>query len=292
MSGPQARLLARRLHLQHGPIDLIVEAFGAGGEVRTAYRQAQARFATVLEELVEELELLRRAVGPRRLRPCGSVAARMEAAVWPHRRVFVTPMAAVAGAVADEVLAAAVANRKLAKAYVNNSGDIAVHLQPGETLRLGIVGDLDRPAIDGTAAIEPGIGGIATSGWRGRSLSFGIADAVTALARNAAAADAAATVIANAVDANHPSIARAPASSLDDLTDLGDRRVTTSVGPLDAATVSAALDSGQACADRLAAAGLICGAALILRGETRVAGSAERLRAAPFAAASGRAQIT
>ena len=190
----------------------------------------------------------------------------MEAAVWPHRRVFLTPMAAVAGAVADEVLAAAVANRNLAKAYVNNSGDIAVHLQPGETLRLGIVGDLDRPAIDGTAAIEPGIGGVATSGWRGRSLSFGIADAVTTLAKDAAAADAAATVIANAVDADHPSIARAPASSPDDLTD---RRVTTSVGPLDAATISAALDSGQACADRLASAGLICGAALILRSELR-----------------------
>ena len=289
MSGPQTRLLGRRVHLQHGPIDLIVEAFGATGEVQAAYRQAQARFATVLDELAEELALLRRPVGPRRLRPRGSVAARMEAAVWPHRRVFVTPMAAVAGAVADEVLAAAVADRNLAKAYVNNSGDIAVHLQPGETLRLGIVGDLDRPAIDETAAIEPGIGGIATSGWRGRSLSFGIADAVTTLAKDAAAADAAATVIANAVDADHPSIARAPASSPDDLTD---RRVTTSVNPLDAATVSAALDSGQACADRLASAGLICGAALILRSETRVAGTAERLRAAPLVEASGRAQIT
>ena len=31
MSGPQASLLSdgRRLHLNHGPIDLIVEAFGA-----------------------------------------------------------------------------------------------------------------------------------------------------------------------------------------------------------------------------------------------------------------------
>ena len=159
-------------------------------------------------------------------------------------------------------------------------------------LRLGIVGDLDRPEIDGTAVIEPGIGGIATSGWRGRSHSFGIADAVTTLARNAAAADAAATVIANAVDAEHPSIARAPASSLDDLTDLGDRRVTTRVGSLDAEAVAAALDSGQACADRLAAAGLICGAALLLRGEIRTAGAAEPLRAAPFVASSGRAQIT
>ena len=278
MSAPQVRFLARRLHLQHGPIDLIVEAFGASGEVRAAYRQAQARFATVLAELVEELALLQSPIRSRRLGPCGSVAARMESAVWPHRRVFVTPMAAVAGAVADEVLAAAVAGRELAKAYVNNSGDIAVHLQPGQTLHLGIVGDLGRPAIDGTAVIEPGIGGIATSGWRGRSFSFGIADAVTVLARDAAAADAAATVIANAVDADHPAIARAPASSLEDRTDLGDRRVTTEVGPLDAATVAAALDSGRACADRLAASGLIFGAALILRDEVRAVGAGPHLR--------------
>ena len=278
MSAPQVRFLARRLHLQHGPIDLIVEAFGASGEVRAAYRQAQARFATVLAELVEELALLQSPIRSRRLGPCGSVAARMESAVWPHRRVFVTPMAAVAGAVADEVLAAAVAGRELAKAYVNNSGDIAVHLQPGQTLHLGIVGDLGRPAIDGTAVIEPGIGGIATSGWRGRSFSFGIADAVTVLARDAAAADAAATVIANAVDADHPAIARAPASSLEDRTDLGDRRVTTEVGPLDAATVAAALDSGRACADRLAASGLIFGAALILRDEVRTVGAGPHLR--------------
>ena len=278
MSAPQVRFLARRLHLQHGPIDLIVEAFGASGEVRAAYRQAQARFATVLAELVEELALLQSPIRSRRLGPCGSVAARMESAVWPHRRVFVTPMAAVAGAVADEVLAAAVAGRELAKAYVNNSGDIAVHLQPGQTLHLGIVGDLGRPAIDGTAVIEPGIGGIATSGWRGRSFSFGIADAVTVLARDAAAADAAATVIANAVDADHPAIARAPASSLEDRTDLGDRRVTTEVGPLDAATVAAALDSGRACADRLAASGLIFGAALILRDEVRTVGAGPYLR--------------
>ena len=66
--------------------------------------------------------------------------------------------------------------------------------------------------------------GVATSGWRGRSFSLGIADAVTVLAATAAAADAAATIIANAVDLpGHPAIARRPASELEDDSDLGDR---------------------------------------------------------------------
>ena len=53
--GPTAHLLPDgRLHLNHGPIDLIVEAFGARGDVQTAYGRASDRFATILEELVAE----------------------------------------------------------------------------------------------------------------------------------------------------------------------------------------------------------------------------------------------
>ena len=45
----------KRLHLQHGPIDLIVEAFGSQSEIEKAYRFASGRFETILEELVAEL---------------------------------------------------------------------------------------------------------------------------------------------------------------------------------------------------------------------------------------------
>ena len=57
----QIRLLpdGRRLHLQDGPIDLIVEAFGAPREIESAYRAAGARFITVLDELCGELPHLR-----------------------------------------------------------------------------------------------------------------------------------------------------------------------------------------------------------------------------------------
>ena len=279
MDLPQVALLpdGRRLHLQHGPIDLVIEAFGEREEVGAAYRQARDRFRTVLGELVEELPQLRKPVGVegRPLIPTGPTAQLMVAAVTPHRDVFVTPMAAVAGSVADEVMDALVAGRDLNKAYINNSGDIAVHLTPGETLRLGIVGELFRPTIDGKAELtfEEPVRGVATSGWRGRSLSFGVADAVTVLAKNAAAADVAATLIANAVNVDHPAIERAPARDMDDQSDLGDLLVTVGVGDLDHATVDAALAAGYAKAKRMEGAGLIAGAVLVLKKEMRATGA-------------------
>jgi ApbE superfamily uncharacterized protein (UPF0280 family) len=263
-----------RLHLNHGPIDLIIQAFGAEDEVRAAYDQAWARFPNVLSALVAELPLLRQAIGPELPALKGVVARRMAAAVWPHRARFITPMAAVAGAVADEMLAALVAGRTLRRAYVNDGGDIALHLAPGERFSAGIVGDIAAPAIDGTAEIpaESPVRGIATSGRGGRSFSLGIADAVTVLARNAAAADAAATMIANAVDIDSPSIERRPATSLDPDSDLGERLVTGAVGPLMPALVAAALDAGAREAAVLAEAGLISAAMLQLRGAQRIVG--------------------
>ena len=261
----------RRLHLQHGPIDIVAEAFGATAEVEAAYRQAGACFATVLDGLVAELALLRRSLG--RTRPAleSPVARRMLAACWPHRARFITPMATVAGSVADEVLAAMTAGRRLARAYVNNGGDIAVHLSPGTSVSAGVVNDPDRPDLDGRIVLsaEGPARGMATSGWRGRSLSFGIADAVTVLAESAAAADAAATLIANAVTVDHPAIERAPAVSLREESDLGARLVTVAVGPLPTQAKAAALDAGLAAARAMQRAGLIVSARLALQGETR-----------------------
>ena len=261
----------RRLHLQHGPIDIVAEAFGERAEVDAAYRQAGACFATVLDDLVSELTLLRRPLGKTKPALEGPVARRMLNACWPHRARFITPMAAVAGSVADEVLAAMTAGRSLARAYVNNGGDIAVHLGPGTSVSAGVVNDPDRPGLDGRIVLsaEGPARGMATSGWRGRSLSFGIADAVTVLVGSAAAADAAATLIANAVTVDHPAIERAPAVSLREESDLGERLVTVAVGPLPASAKAAALDAGLAEAQAMQAADLIDSARLALQGETR-----------------------
>ncbi len=263
-----------RLHLHHGPIDLIIEAFSAPTEVRRAYRQAVGRFGDILSTLVEELAELRRPVTLAYPLFRGPVARRMAAAVWPHRERFITPMAAVAGAVADEVLAALVTDRDLKRAYVNNGGDIALFLSPGERFRSGVVSNQNAPALDAVAAIDAAVPvrGIATSGWRGRSFSIGIADSVTVLARDAAQADAAATLIANAVDVDHPAVVRRPASDLADDTDLGDRLVTVDVGRLPADAAEDALAAGTREARAMRQSGLIGGAIVALQGHFRVVG--------------------
>lgn len=270
-ASPQAAWLpGGRLHLQHGPIDLVIEAQGSADDLDRAHAAAARRFATVLGELTEEIALLRRPLAGRTPPAAqGSVARRMIAACWPHRAAFITPMAAVAGSVADEIkhvmLAAAPDLRSL---YVNNGGDIAVHTASGEALRIGLVSDLKAALPEGVAVVNSGsgVGGIATSGWRGRSFSLGIADAATVLAPSAAAADAAATLIANAVDIEHPAVERKAARSLDPDSDLGDRLVTVSVGPLGAGACDQALRAGGGEARRLLADGLILGAAIALQG--------------------------
>ena len=266
-----------RLHLQHGPIDVVLRAWGAPDAVAAAYEAAVARFRTVLRELVEELPELRKAMDDGPLVE-GAVAKRMVAACLPHRGVFVTPMAAVAGAVADELLAAMTGTAPLDKAFVNDGGDVAVHLAAGETIAVGLAADFSEgpvPAIDGRAMLRSGdgIGGVATSGRQGRSFSFGIADSVTVLARDAAGADAAATLVANAVDLPvHPAVRRVPARALDPDSDLGDRPVAVAIGPLARDEVAAALAGGRSRAEAMRADGLIRGAALTLSGETVVIG--------------------
>jgi ApbE superfamily uncharacterized protein (UPF0280 family) len=275
---PQQRRLADgRLHLHDGPIDLIVEAFGEMGVAEEAYAAAWGRFETILDELCAELPLLR--ADPRAARaPQGAVARRMAAAVAPFRaRRFLTPMAAVAGAVAEEILEAMTTGRRLARAYVNNGGDIALHLGPGETFSIGLIDRPDRPSLFGRATVGAAdrVRGVATSGWRGRSFSLGAADAVTVLAGSATLADAAATLIANAVDIpGHPAIRRTPACDLDPQSDLGVRRVTVAVGPLTPGETERALASGAEEAELWRDLGLIEAAALRVGDRTHLVGSA------------------
>jgi len=275
----QIRLLpdGRRLHMQDGPIDVILEAFGAPSEIEVAYRAAAACFGGVLDELCGELEFLRRPACKDAALPSGAIARRMLAAVRPYAsHTFVTPMAAVAGAVAEDLLDAMISAAKLSRAYVNDGGDIALHLQTGERFVVGLVERPDQASLFGTTTIEScdPIRGIATSGWRGRSFSLGIADAVTVLAGTAAMADAAATVVANAVDLpGHPRIGRVRACDLAPDSDLGERLVTQSVGELAPGEIGDALEAGGRIAEALCGSGLIRAAALNLQGETRVIGA-------------------
>jgi ApbE superfamily uncharacterized protein (UPF0280 family) len=276
-TGPsRARLPDGRWHFQHGPIDLIIEAVGDPAACDDALREAWRRFQPLLAELVSELPELRR---DSREHPVvrGTVARRMVDACVPlagHFDLFLTPMAAVAGAVAEE-LAQAFERPGVRRASLNNGGDIAVVLAPGESWRVGVVSDPGAPALDARFALSAGgrTRGVATSGWRGRSLSLGIADSVTVLARSASRADAAATLIANAVDAVDRRIVRAPAECLRDGSDLGARLATVAVPPLPRATVAAALDAGAAFAQRCSAGGFIDAALLWLQQCHRAVGA-------------------
>lgn len=275
MSRYQARLLScgKRLHLHDGPIDLVIEATGEEPAIRAAYDAAEMRFATVLDELCRELELLRQATAHK---PEGATAQRMWRATLPFAQErFITPMAAVAGSVAEEILKAMIEAAHLQRAYVNNGGDIALHLAPHACFRIGLIDRPDRPSLFGFAEVaqEDHVRGIATSGWRGRSFSLGIADAVTVLAKSASAADAAATVIANDVDLpGHKAITRVPASDIQPDNDLGARQVTRGVGALRKEEIDRALGRGCRTAQKLVAEGLIAAAALHLQSETRIVG--------------------
>ena len=277
--GAVGRLLdADRLHLQHGPIDLVVRAWGSPGEVARARGRAIERFADVLTALVGELPRLRdAATGPADV--AGVVAQRMVAAVSRFDGVFVTPMAAVAGAVADEILACVAPG--IERAYVNNGGDIACVNTSDEPIAIGIADDPERGRGIGRTTItirrDDGVGGIATSGWRGRSHSFGIADRVTVLARDAAGADAAATLVANAVDVDSDAIRRRPAEDVFADSDLGARAITVSVGRLTDAEIDAALSNGARVAHDYVARGAIIAAHLVLGRHSRTVGGAERM---------------
>ena len=264
----------RRLHLHDGPIDLIVEAYGRREQIHAAYDSAARRFLTILDELCSELALLRQAVRGNVTPPQGVIAGRMARAVEPYtERCFITPMAAVAGAVAEEILETMTKETELARCYVNNGGDIALHLTPGESFSVGMVDRPDRPSLFGRLRIrsEDSIRGLATSGWRGRSFSLGIADAVTVLAVDAPAADAAATIIANAVDLpDHPEIVRVPACEIAPDNDLGELCVTRAVPKLCSTEVHQALASGASMAQELISEGLVLATALHLQGQSRV----------------------
>jgi ApbE superfamily uncharacterized protein (UPF0280 family) len=283
MAAQRHPLPGDRWHFAHGPIDIVIGADGDAGAVQAAHEAAWRRFEPLLDELVAELPLLRTPIsGPTPLR--GVVACRMWRACVPFSSSYITPMAAVAGAVAQELIAC-YQRPGVRRAWVNNGGDIALHLIDGERVTVGLFADL--AALDATAALRAaqgrlqldgrftvhaadGVRGVATSGWRGRSFSLGIADSVTVLARDAAGADAAATVIANAVDVEWPGIQRTAANQLRDDTDLGAIPVTVHVPPLPPAAVRTALARGEAQARALQARSLISAAALVCQGQARL----------------------
>jgi ApbE superfamily uncharacterized protein (UPF0280 family) len=287
MQAQRQALSDARWHYQHGPIDLMVRADGDESAVRAAHEAAWQVFESILPTLVRELPTLRQPVHAAQGNPLkGEVARRMWSACAPLVATtpdgFITPMAAVAGAVAQQVLQC-YQRDGIARAWVNNGGDIALHLAEGQSLRVGLVTDMARALasspleelqVDGQLQVHADmpVRGVATSGWRGRSQSLGIAETVTVLAATAAQADAAATLIGNAVNVNDARIERCPADQVRDDTDLGARLVTLNVPPLDPGQILIALQHGRVYAERLRQQGLIFAALLSCQGQFAFSG--------------------
>ena len=242
-----------RLYLHHGPIDIIAHVDGPEKIRSDLYECAKKRFSTVLEELVSELDLLKLPFSEVYKEPQGRIARKMLNAVRGSG-AFITPMAAVAGAVAEEILGTMVNQakskvsclEKIRRMYVNNGGDISFWLNYGSAFTIGVVDNPQRPELNTKVCLpyESPVRGLATSGWRGRSQSLGIADAVTVLAPSSACADAAATMIANNVNIEHPGIIKKPACDVKDDSDLGMHPVTVKVPLLPEKEVSRALRNG------------------------------------------------
>ncbi len=228
-----------RLFLQHGPTNIVIEALGI--DKNLAYLNAKNYFETLLEELVLDLTLLKKEVVLNR-KFNNKISQSMQDATERFIPSFITPMAAVAGSIADNILKVLIDDTHLEKAYVNNGGDISFYLNENQTMKGSLAA---VPNMITEIKHKNSSRGIATSGWRGKSFSRGIADSVTVLANNAAIADAAATMIGNAVDIyNHPNIKKKPANNIYEDSDLNNLLVTVEVGKLTKIEIKKALKNG------------------------------------------------
>jgi ApbE superfamily uncharacterized protein (UPF0280 family) len=192
------------------------------------------------------------------------VAQAMLGAVRAVNEETLTPMAAVAGAIADAVKAR-LSLHKPDYLSVNNGGDISVLNLRNAPMRIGI-GDINRGTVPHTLTIDNlSHFGLATSGFGGRSFTLGIADMVSVVAATAALADAAATHICNHTRIDSLNVTRRPARNIDPLTDIPDDLVTVKIGKLSGGEVTEALAAGKRAAGRLKSQGIILDAVIVLR---------------------------
>jgi len=179
-----------------------------------------------------------------------------------------TPMAAVAGTIADGV-AAFLSRRGMTKVIVNNGGDVAIGTGPGVSVNVGIRPDLAQSGIEDilTLGDERPSWGVATSGLEGRSLTQGVASAATIIAGSASLADAAATCVANASYVEDETAIRRPAEELDEQTDIPGIAVTIQAGPFTEEKKDLAISGAMNKAEEFINKGLIFGAYIVVDGK-------------------------
>ena len=257
-----------------GPMRLAIRAWqNSRPQIALCRQAAEASFA-YLEAVAKHRAVLSDFPGNIKALPENELAQRMIESVRAIGDMDLTPMAAVAGTIADAV-ADWLFGRGLTKVVVDNGGDIAIRLAAGETATVGIRPRIDCLDISHIADLNDrrSSWGVTTSGRGGRSFTRGIASAVTVIAESASIADAAATAIANACFVEDSSIvqmkAEAPAQKqiieqMDPNTDLKGLAVTIDVGPLSIAKKIEAVQTALSKADTFCRKECIVGALIVL----------------------------
>lgn len=222
-----------QVFVDFGPVSMVITASRNGEGDTQLCRAAFPVIAACLEDLRPSLEMLRRYPPQVELEQLTGAGETMARAVLRTGDPWLTPMAAVAGTVADAVADFLFA-QGAEKVTANNGGDIALRLSPGQSLGLGVLYDLERGGVDRVVHLtaEKGVGGVATSGLGGRSLTTGIASGVTVFSRRCAQADALATLLADRSCIDSPAVHTRLAGELDPDSDIADLPVVVSVEPL------------------------------------------------------------
>lgn len=250
------------LEVLHGPLSLRIRAHSDGATDSSSAEEAAKAALGALEELAPLRRML--ATPAWRLRPSPGwprVLRLMVDAALQTGDHTLTPMAAVAGSIAQVALEAGM-HVGVGTMVVENGGDIALVVAPGDSVRIGVAESIGRrrPTHVVTIDSSSGIGGICTSGLGGRSFTRGVAEAAVAVSHTAALADACATVIGNATYVAHPAVEQRRARDLDPATDIPDLLVTTRVGSLPDDVVSRSLEQAVSVARQLIVGGTIQGA--------------------------------
>ena len=277
-SRPYKKTGPGRMLVDYGPVHMTISAWAGNSPASVAVEAGAERAVSLLQELSDHLSLAREPIGAlRRHRDRYPINAldRMAEAVNRLGEDDFTPMAAVAGTFSDLVKETAL-DHGADRVIVNNGGDISFRVGPQKTpVKVGIVDDLMEGRVSHVVHIGPtkplaGVEGIATSGFGGRSLTKGVASAVTCFAVSGALADAAATAVANATRCDHPAVEHCAAEALDALTDLKGQPVTARVGELSPDAIATALDNGLNRAKALYAEQVIAGVMIFVQKRFRV----------------------
>ncbi len=251
-----------------GPTTLVLKGEKGGQDYSFDRTAVTARVEWILAQIKECLPVLKqKAFLIRKTAYLPRAGRAMVEAVKEIDPATLTPMAAVAGTVAEEVLDF-LKGEGLEFLSVNNGGDIAAFNHRPKPVAIGI-GDIrsggPSPYVLGIQGLAEF--GVATSGFGGRSFTLGLADMVSVVARSAPVADAAATFICNRTNVEHASVVRRKAAEIDPSTDIPEEMVTVRIGELSPEAVREALSKGKVAAERLKSERRILDAVIALKGE-------------------------